>query len=531
MNNLTVGGTIRRANETDAELEKRLQQKRSIDYFTPIGKYMISKNVYNRRRRHAFPIGSIRPDSSFITDLPAPLVTMPEVVDMSTRFVHVATNKTKHAIHTIKWTPDAKRILVASFGGEFTLWNGFNFSFDSIMQAHDFPIYSLEYSYNAKWLISGDQSGCIKYWQPNFNNVNIIDKGHEDCVNELSFSPNDSKFLSGSDDQTLKIWDFTTAKEERILKGHHWDVKSCDWHSSLGLVVSGSKDNLVKLWDPRDSTCITTIHDFKHTVTKTLFQKNGNERLLAACSRDRSVRVFDLRMLRPITVIRSEKDSDLTTISWHPIHSTHLTVGAYDGSLCHYNIDKTIDIELFNKPSMKNNIGTNDENDNENGDNIAEEESGDEEDEDDDVYDPSAPIHDKLVKKEEKNQKEELANNYDNFDMFNNRRVSVIHEALHVIPHAHDRAIFTIEYHPLGHMLCTAGADKSARLWSRGRPNEDSAFKDSSYEGEEWTLKIGVPTNTNSKTETITNESSSDAQTNNTDTELVPGLNTIPGLS
>ncbi|QPG73681.1 hypothetical protein FOA43_000994 [Brettanomyces nanus] len=378
---------------------------------------------------------------SYLAYLLPPNKEQPVIYDVATKFVHVSTNKAKHAIHTIKWTPDARRVLVSSYSGEFTLWNGLTFNFESIMQAHDSPIFALEYSHDGDWLISGDQEGTIKYWQPNFNNVNILPKSHDNAIQDLAFSPNDSKFISCSDDQFLKIWDFNSAHEERVLKGHHWDVKCCDWHSSLGLVMSGSKDNLVKFWDPRDATCITTLHDFKHTVTKAKFQKIGNERLMAACSRDHSTRVFDLRTMKPLVSIRSFNDTDLSAITWHPIHSSILTIGGYDGSMSTYDLKRAIEPEIV--------VG-------------------------------SAP---KTTTSNGKGPTNFLPGN------LKDSHVQNLTDCLHRIPYAHDKAIFTMEYHPLGHILCTAGADKSLRFWSRARPNDIHGFKDTAYTGETWMEK------------------------------------------
>lgn len=473
-----MNGNQRRIHDFDNELDKKLPQRQTIDYFTPVGKYMITKNVLNRRRRRIFPIGSIRPNATYLTDLPPALISSPSVVDMTTTFAHISTNKSKHVIHAVKWTPDARRVLVSSYSGEFTLWNGLTFGFESIMQAHDVPIFSLEYSKSGKWLLSGDQAGCIKFWQPNFNNVNIIPKAHENCIGNIKFSPNDSKFVSCSDDQTLKIWDFTTASEECTLKGHHWDVKDCDWHSSLGLIVSGSKDNIVKLWDPRDGSCVTTLHDFKHTVSKTIFQKGGNERLLAACSRDHSTRIFDLRMLRAISIIKSENETDLTSLTWHPIHSTLLTIGGYDGSLSHYDLTKTADIETFNKESLKSESEIN----------IIDQQKA----ENDPEY-----LYNALV----------------------SRGAPIISKPSHSIPFAHDKAVYTMEYHPLGHMLCTAGADKSMRFWSRARPDDENGFNDVSH--------LGIDAINQNHEKAESKEENNEMQ----DGFSLPGFSTIPGFS
>ncbi|KSA01470.1 uncharacterized protein AC631_02764 [Debaryomyces fabryi] len=260
-----------------ASQEKKTAYRRTVDHGNNMGRWYINRSLGIDDQ----PIGKIRPESSYLIDLlPSPAYASNSVrqnknnmsiMDIQTKFVHLSSNKAKHSINTVKWTPEGRRLLVASHSGEFTVWNGMTFNFETIMQAHDLAILSLKYSHNDEWLLSGDQSGVIKYWQTNFNNVNIIN-GHSDGIRDIAFSPNDSKFLTCSDDSTMKIWNFNNGQEERSLVGHHWDVKSADWHPNLGLIVSGSKDNLIKLWDPRASSCVSTLHGFKHTITKTKFQ-------------------------------------------------------------------------------------------------------------------------------------------------------------------------------------------------------------------------------------------------------------------
>lgn len=365
-----------------------------------------------------YNIGAIRPESSYIIDLlPTPaykqgtINTNPVILEAQSKFVHLSLNKLKHSIQTVKWTPEGRRLVVASHSGEITIWNGMTFNFETIMQAHDLAIMSLQYSHNDEWLLSGDAEGLVKYWQPNFNNVNIV-SAHKDPINNIAFLPNDTKFLTCSDDLTAKIWNFNNGREERTLSGHHWDIKCADWHPEMGLVVTGSKDNSLKLWDPRQAACLTTLHGFKHTVNDTKFQPSGTRRLLASASRDKSVRIFDLRSMRDYVVIRDE-ELECLALGWHPFHAGLLTVGTFAGLLSHYALDNYIPPK----------------------------------DESESSYSPSAKLP----------------------------------EPIHRVPYAHERVINAIEYHPLGHLLCTAGNDRSARFWSRARPNDPVALKDPLY--------------------------------------------------
>lgn len=359
--------------------------------------------VTMRKMGHKVPksLGYIRPEASYTIDmLPPQAYRDKPIVDSQSKFVHLSSNKAKHAIHAIKFTPEGRRLLVASHSGEFTLWNGMSFNFETIMQAHDTAILSLNYSHNDDWLLSGDQEGTLKFWQTNFNNVNII-HAHDDAIRDVAFAPNDSKFVTASDDSSLKIWNFSNGKEESVLKGHNWDVKSADWHPSLGLVVSGSKDNLIKLWDPRSGTAVSTLHGFKHTITKTRFQPQTGSNLLASISRDKSMRIFDLRSMKDLYIYRSEVD--ISSLCWNPMHSSMLSVGGYDGSLSHFMLNDVVPESL------------------------------------------------------------ETIKPY------------------HTIPYAHEKAIYTLDYHPMGHILSSAGGDRSARFWSRGRPNDPNAFNDPPY--------------------------------------------------
>ncbi|KAG7195362.1 pre-mRNA cleavage and polyadenylation factor (CPF) complex subunit [Scheffersomyces spartinae] len=411
--------------------------RRTVDHGNSMGRWHLYRlmGLYDQS---APTMGVIRPESSYLMDLlpsaayAADGKSTMAAMDLQTKFVHLSSNKAKHSINTVKWTPEGRRLLVASHSGEFTLWNGMTFNFETIMQAHDTAVLSLKYSHSDEWLLSGDQNGCLKYWQPNFNNVNILNKAHADAIRDIAFSPNDSKFLTCSDDSTVKIWNFNNGQEERTLVGHHWDVKLADWHPTLGLIVTGSKDNLIKLWDPRSSNCISTLHGFKHTVSKTRFQTSGNQRLLAGTSRDKSCRVFDLRTMRDLVVIR-DHDADVSGVSWHPIHGSILTTGAYNGSLHHYVLDTFIPDGGSLGSKTGGGVGV--------------------------TNASSASAHQAAASLS---------------------LVGTI-EAVHKIPYAHEKAIHAVEYHPLGHLLCTAGVDRTARFWSRARPNDPGALNDALY--------------------------------------------------
>ena len=228
--------------------------------------------------------------------------------------------------------------------------------------------------------------------------------------------------MTASDDATLKIFDFAGGVEESTLTGHGWDAKSVDWHPTKGLLVSGSKDHQVKLWDPRTGRCLTTLHGHKNTVSKTKFEPIKGQ-LLATSGRDQTARIFDLRMMRDICLLRGN-EKEISTLTWHPFHASLLSTGGIDGSIYHYLLD-----EPNTPPNQAISIPP---------------------------YDSADPA---------------------------SAPAQTIHPA-HKIQYAHEFAVWSIDWHPIGHILASGSNDRVTRFWTRARPGETDCFKDKHHLGE-----------------------------------------------
>lgn len=341
------------------------------------------------------------------------------------KHLHSSLNKAKFPINVVQWTPEGRRLLTASSSGEFTLWNGMSFNFELIMQAHESGIRAVVYSHGEDWLISGDQDGLVKYWQPNFNNVKEIQAHESGGLKGLAFAPTDSKFVTAGDDSTLKLFDFAGGTEELTLTGHQWDVRCVDWHPSKGLIASGSKDHSVKLWDPRSGRCLTTIRSSKNQINRVVFDKFDGT-LMATCGRDHIIRIFDLRMMRDVLILRGH-DSDVTSLAWHPIHRNLLSSGGSSGAIHHYLLDEQ------NTP-------------------------------------PGIPV---------------TQSPYDHPDPPNAPAQTIFpaHSVLHA--HEHTGTVWSLSWHPLGHILGSGSNDRATRFWARPRPSDTTYLSDRYHIGQD----------------------------------------------
>ncbi|CAH1183211.1 unnamed protein product [Phaedon cochleariae] len=369
---------------------KRLRKsvmRKTVDYNAAIIKELENR-VWQRDYRDR---RALQPDPMYYPDLmPPPSYPDNPINCVTTRFVKTATNKMRCPIFCMAWTPEGRRLVTGASSGEFTLWNGLTFNFETILQAHDSPVRTMVWSHNDSWMITGDHAGYVKYWQSNMNNVKMF-QAHKEALRGISFSPSDTKFVTCSDDGTLRIWDFYRYQEERILRGHGADVKCVHWHPQKGLIISGSKDNQqpIKLWDPKTGQSLATLHAHKSTVMDLKWNENGN--WLITASRDHLLKLFDLRNLsQEVQTFRGHK-KEASSVAWHPVHEGLFASGGSDGAIMFWHVG-------------------------------ADKEVG-------------------------------------------------------AIEQAHDSIVWTLAWHPLGHILCSGSNDHTSKFWTRNRPGDQMRDK------------------------------------------------------
>ncbi|KAJ7611655.1 WD40-repeat-containing domain protein [Roridomyces roridus] len=371
---------------------KKTRPRRTVDYNGSLGRWALLRKL---RPSHGY-VPYLRPSPPYIIDL-LPPKAYPENASTSlcTKFVHTSTNKVRCPVNVVTWTPEGRRVLTGSTSGEFTLWNGLTFNFETILQAHDTAICTMTFTHSGAYLASADKSGTIKYFEPNMNNLAAWQgSSQHEAIRGLSFSPDDQRFATASDDSSIRIWSFQERRVENVLTGHGWDVKCVEWHPTKGLLVSGSKDNDIKFWDPRTGTVLSTLHQHKNTIQALSWSPKGD--MVASASRDQTVRVFDIRAMKEFRVFKGHK-KEVCSVTWHPVHPI-IVSGGSEGAVLHWDLGTP-------EPSITN---------------------------------PAAPPRATLSQ-------------------------------------AHDSNVWSLAFHPLGHLLASASNDHTTRFWSRERPGDASS--------------------------------------------------------
>jgi WD40 repeat protein len=173
---------------------------------------------------------------------------------------------------------------------------------------------SVAFSPDGKRLATGDTSGDIQIWELPSGRQLVNCKGHEHWVWAVAFSPDGQFLASASDDYRVKLWDVETGTCLKTFIGHTYSVNAIAFSPDGRYIATSSQDATIRIWDlqtPAGSsavdassrlgvvdTCVQLV-GHQGRVWSVAFSpirtgKPGDEFILASCSEDRTIKLWDM---------------------------------------------------------------------------------------------------------------------------------------------------------------------------------------------------------------------------------------------
>lgn len=115
----------------DGKRPRKSVMRKTVDYNSSFLR-MVERRVWQRDYRDK---RALQPDVLHYPYLLPPVDSLETPSNaVTTKFVKTATNKMRCPVFTLDWTPEGRRLITGASSGEFTLWNGLTFNFETILQ-------------------------------------------------------------------------------------------------------------------------------------------------------------------------------------------------------------------------------------------------------------------------------------------------------------------------------------------------------------------------------------------------------------
>lgn len=164
-------------------------------------------------------------------------------------------------LRSCEWSPNNKKIAVASFCGIVAIWEAqtqLRTVWDQIasLEGHENEVKSITWSPDGRYLASCGRDKKIWVWEDversGFECLCILE-GHTQDVKFLLWHPQENIFFSASYDDTIKVWIGDEDGEwycSDTLSGHTSTVWSLSFNENTCQLISCSDDMSMICWEP-----------------------------------------------------------------------------------------------------------------------------------------------------------------------------------------------------------------------------------------------------------------------------------------
>lgn len=302
------------------------------------------------------------------------------------------------------------------------------------------PVNAVCWTPEGRRLLAGGQNGMFTLWSGVNFTFETTQQAHEAAVRALVWSGNGDWMVSADHDGCIKYWAPTLNNVKEIPEAHPGSpVREICFSPSSALFCSCSDDGTVKIWDFERGAL---VHQLVGTGTdggkshgwdvKTA-QWHPNKSLIVSGSKDNCIKLWEPKSNREIATLHSHKNT-INCVRWHKGGDFFLSASR-DQLVKLFDMRKMQEYAAFK--GHKREVST-----------LA-----------------WHPAHSELF----------ASGAHDGtLYYWSTRHVDgPIGQSLGARGEsAHNKEVWSLSWHPLGHLICSGANDNLVKFWSRNRPGD-----------------------------------------------------------
>ncbi|MDE0087422.1 MAG: WD40 repeat domain-containing protein, partial [Candidatus Poribacteria bacterium] len=224
----------------------------------------------------------------------------------------------KGRVHDIKYTPDGKRVAVATSIGIW-IYDAHTHEELALLTGHTSWVTAIDFPADGRFLASVGFDGTVRLWNIDIGEQTAVFPGPRSGVQDIAVSPN-GKTLVSSSWETLILWDIETGK----MRKHHTKYDGV----GLGQRI---KDSFSRFLQPRRVRRLKNANDTNPNVINALaFSPDG--KTFVSGHWDGVVRIWDGETGQRLLTLRDHKREHLKSLAFSPDGKTFVS-GAWPHSI------------------------------------------------------------------------------------------------------------------------------------------------------------------------------------------------------
>mmetsp|Transcript_8303 Transcript_8303/g.9223 ORF Transcript_8303/g.9223 Transcript_8303/m.9223 type:complete len:485 (+) Transcript_8303:108-1562(+) len=303
------------------------------------------------------------------------------------------------------------------------------------------PIMCLSWTPGGRRLLTGNQDGEFTLWDGITFGFELIMSAHDVSFRSMAWSHNRNYLLTSDAGGNIKYWSPSIAPVQSIDSHNGQSIHALSFSPSDTKFVSCGDDSKLRVWDWATASEEKTLEGHGWDVKSVQWHPRSS--VIASGSKDNLVKLWDPRSGSCLSTLYGHKNT-VTRVAWNN-NGNWLISSSRDQLIKLYDI-RTMK-ELASLKGHHKEVTS-----------VA-----------------WHPIHESVL----------ASGAMDGTILFWNLGAKGSDEPAARVPYAHDMAVWSLEWHPAGHMLASGSNDRQTKFWARNRLGSTAGLQDTSDDKDE----------------------------------------------